>query len=75
VLDPRGRVVVEVAPPGVPLSSVWAVLECHDSRSRPFKWAVVGVDDVAWLAQQAGFRTVTCHESEERWCAVLEESS
>ncbi len=74
VLDPRGRIVAEVAPPGIPLSSVWAALESGDVRSRPFKWAVVGVDDITSIAERSGFGSITCHESAGRWCAVLKES-
>jgi len=74
LLDPRGRVVVEVAGPGTPLLSVWASLECGDTRSRPFRWSIVGVDDVGSVAVQAGFGTATCHHHDGRWWAVLQEA-
>lgn len=72
VLDPRGRVVVEVAAPGVPAKTVWASLECAGARSRRFRWSVVGVDDIDDVARRAGLRTVetACHGG--RWFAVLE---
>jgi len=73
LLDPRGRVVVEVAPPGVSLRSIWASLQCDGTRSRPFRWAVVGADDIAELAAAAGFGATTYHDWQDRWCAVLEE--
>jgi SAM-dependent methyltransferase len=75
VLDPRGRVVVDVAPPGVPLRSVWASLVCEGVRSKPFRWAVVGVDDIGALAREAGFGALECHEHDGRWCAVLTEAA
>ena len=75
VLDPRGRAVVEVAAPGVPLRSVWAALECGDTRSRPFRWAVVGADDIGALARAAGFDETVCHNHQGRWCAVLKEAA
>lgn len=75
VLDPRGRVVVDVADPGVRMQTVWAALESGGIRSRPFKWSIVGVDDIAAVAAEAGFDSATCHEHEGRWWAVLEEAA
>jgi SAM-dependent methyltransferase len=75
LLDPRGRVVAEVARPGVPLRTVWAALECDGARSRPFRWAVVGVDDVAAVAAAAGFGIATTWHRGGRWCAVLQEAA
>jgi SAM-dependent methyltransferase len=73
LIDPRGRIVVEVAPPGTPHRSIWAVLECDGVRSRPFRWAVVGCDDVAEVADQAGLALAGLHPFGARWCAVLTE--
>jgi SAM-dependent methyltransferase len=75
LLDPRGRVVAEVAPPGVALRTVWVALECDGTRSRPFRWAVVGVDDIAALADAAGFGATRCSHHQGRWCAVLQEAA
>ena len=67
-----GRVVVELAGPGVPPSSRWAVLECDGVRSAPFRWSTVGIDDVAEVARAAGLGRVELHPvGEHRWCAVL----
>lgn len=72
LIDPTGRVVVEVAPPGVPVKALWAVLECDDVRSRPFRWAVVGCDDVVEVAADAGLAVLGVHPiGADRWCAVL----
>jgi SAM-dependent methyltransferase len=72
LVDATGRVVVEVAPPGVATQTVWAVLECDDVRSRPFRWAVVGADDVADVAAEAGLVLLDVQTiGAGRWCAVL----
>lgn len=74
LLDPTGRVVVEVAPPGVPFTTHWAALECAGTRSRPFRWSVVGVDDVGDIAAAVGFGVASTHRhGEDRWSVVLEE--
>ncbi len=74
LLDPRGRVVVEVAPPGAGLRTTWAVLTCGEERSRPFRWSLVGLDAIAGLAAEAGFEATESHRVAGRWCTVLEES-
>lgn len=72
LLEPDGRVVVELAAPGVRRSTEWAVLECSDIRSRPFRWSVVGTDDIRGVATAAGFTRVGVHAvGGDRWCAVL----
>ena len=73
LLDPRGRVVAEVAPPGSGLRTAWAVLTCGEERSRPFRWSVVGVDAIGGLAAEAGLTATTTYRSAGRWCTVLEE--
>ena len=69
--EPGGRVVVEVERPGVGRSTEWAVLECDDVRSRPFRWSTVGTDDIREVAVTAGFARVGVHPVGDRWCAVL----
>jgi SAM-dependent methyltransferase len=73
LVTPLGRIVVEVAPPGVEDQRVWATIECDGTRSRPFRWAVVGLDGVHALATAAGLRVQSTHQLGERWCVVLEE--
>jgi SAM-dependent methyltransferase len=71
LVAPGGRIVVEVAGPGQGVSSSWASLACGDRRSRPFRWAVVGVDAVGALALDAGVPVRTLHRHADRWWAVL----
>ena len=73
LLDPRGRIVVELMAPGIPASSGWGALEGAAHRSRPFRWAFVGVDDVRAVAGAAGLVDAEVHEIEDRWVAVLRE--
>lgn len=73
ILDPRGRMVVEVAGPGVPSSSGWAALEGGEHRSRPFRWAVVGLDDVSALATSVELAVNAVHCLGDRWVVVLRE--
>lgn len=72
LLAPTGRIVVEVAPPGVAAKTVWATLECDGLASSPFRWAVLGVDDIHETAAAADLEVtkVRCHGG--RWVVVLE---
>ena len=71
LLDPRGRAVVEVEGPHVPRRTVWATLTCRGSSSRPFRWSVVGVDDVAEVAAAAGLAVRETTRHQDRWFTVL----
>lgn len=73
VIDPRGRIVVEVAPPGIAAKTVWATLESGSSRSRPFRWSVVGLDDIDDVAQRAGLEITETRALGTRWAVVLQE--
>lgn len=73
LLLPGGRVVAEVAPPGVRTRSVLATLECDGVRSRPFRWSVVGADGIAGVAASAGLTLQACRPHGARWSAVLED--
>ncbi len=75
LLDPRGRVVVELVPPGTGITRTRAVIACDGRRSRPFEWAVVGVDAADEVAHQAGLRVRETHTAGERWFVVLEEAA
>ncbi len=73
MLAPDGRVVVELAAPGVPSTTRWARLELAGTTSRPFRWSVVGVDGVLGLARATGWSVTTrAPFAPQRWLAVLE---
>lgn len=74
LLDPRGRMVVELAPPGTPSLTSWVSIEVAGTRSRPFRWSVVGVDAVRPLAAEIGLSVTAVRDHAKRWFAVLEES-
>ena len=72
LLGTDGRVVVELAGPGVPATTRWLALECDSLRSRSFPWSVVGTDDIEAVARASGFGSAEVHRlSDVRWCAVL----
>jgi SAM-dependent methyltransferase len=72
LLAPGGRVVAEVAAPGIVAKSVWASIECDGLRSSPFRWSVVGVDDIDEVARGAGLRVADLQCHGDRWVVVLE---
>jgi len=72
LIEHAGRVVAEIAAPGVPLETGWATLCCAGETSAPFPWSVVGVDDIDALAAAAGLLVSDVHCLGGRWCAVLE---
>lgn len=72
VLDPRGRVVVELAAPGTEPCTGWATLSDRGLLTQAFPWSVVGVDDIHGLARGAGLEATGMHRFAHRWCAVLE---
>ncbi len=74
LLEPAGRVIAEVAGPGTPFSTHWAALECAGTRSRPFRWSVVGIDDVEHIAAAVGLAVAATHRhGPDRWSVVLED--
>ena len=73
LLAPGGRVVVEVDGPGVGLVRRWAVLESAGQRSRPFRWATLGIDDLDDTVRRAGLSTHQVHRFGDRFVAVLKE--
>lgn len=75
VIDPRGRIVVEVHGPGTISRTVWARLESATVRSRPFRWSVLSMDDVDDVAAQTGLRVTTVQSLGERWAVVLQEQT
>jgi SAM-dependent methyltransferase len=74
LIRPGGRVVIEVRGPGVALKVLWATLESGQSSSKPFRWAVVGMDDIADIAGQAGLTVLSQHEIEGRWVVTVQKT-
>lgn len=73
LLAPGGRVVVEVRPTGIPLQTMWVTIQCGEATSRPFRWAVVGVDDIDEVAALAGLLVTASEQLGTRWAVVLQE--
>jgi SAM-dependent methyltransferase len=73
LIDPRGRIVAELAPPGTALQRGFATVHCEARVTRPFRWAVVGVDDIGVLTARAGLRVAATHRFGDRWCGVVED--
>jgi SAM-dependent methyltransferase len=71
VLAPSGRIVVELTGPGVGPFRGWAALESAGHRSRPFRWATLGLDDLAFTAARAELCVHGVHHLGDRWAAVL----
>lgn len=75
ILAPGGRIVAEVAAPGAASTSGWVTLESAQHRSRPFRWAVVSIDDAAPLANSVGLQVSSRHQIGHRWFVVLTAAS
>ena len=71
LLAPGGRVVADLAPPGVGLVTRTLRLECSGRRSEPFCWSLVGADLIWDLAFSAGLRVHVVDQHRDRWFAVL----
>jgi SAM-dependent methyltransferase len=73
VVRPRGRLLVEVEPPGVATARLMVRAEVgRECRTDWFPWAVVGVDALAGLATAAGFGVHDTWEGGGRWFASLD---
>ncbi|PFG34282.1 methyltransferase domain-containing protein [Sanguibacter antarcticus] len=66
-----GRIVVDLAPPGTGLQVHTVRLRTGDRQSRPFPWAVLGVDALASVAASAGLEVDAVHDHDGRWVALL----
>ncbi len=72
VLDPRGRIVVEVAAPGTRRAHGWATLHDRGRVAHRFPWCVLGVDDLPHVAHEAGLEVASVLSHARRWFAVVE---
>ena len=71
LLQPAGRAVVELDPPGSPSLREEVRLEGGAARSSWFPWARVSVDDVGGLARATGLSVQHCWAGGGRWFAQL----
>jgi SAM-dependent methyltransferase len=71
LLSPNGTALVEADPPGVAGWAGEAVL--HDGRraSAPFRWALVGTDELHRHATAAGLRVLESWTQADRWFTCL----
>ena len=73
LVDPRGRVVAELAPPGTPHRDGWARLHTGEDREA-IRWSVLGVDAIDPVAGRSGLAVVERFRAGDRWVVVLEEA-
>jgi SAM-dependent methyltransferase len=72
LVEPEGRVVVDVAPWGTGVVTRHVRLETRHGRSGQFPWTVVGADAVQAVAYAAGLGRATGYRRGDRWWAVVE---
>ena len=72
LVAPRGRVVVDLAPPGFGIHTRNLAIRTVHGTTRPFRWTVVGVDAIGPLAAAVGLPICHRHVTAGRWFAVLE---
>jgi SAM-dependent methyltransferase len=72
LIDPRGRIVAEVAPAEVPAFNGIATLSQGGEVMRSFGWSVVGLDGIDAAARAAGLVTREIHRFGDRRVVVLE---
>ncbi|MEO7836138.1 MAG: class I SAM-dependent methyltransferase [Acidimicrobiales bacterium] len=71
LLSPAGSVLVELQPPGARTRVLRARVERGLHTGPWFRWAVVGTDGIADLADLAGFSVATTWSEGGRWFAEL----
>jgi SAM-dependent methyltransferase len=71
LLHRRGRILVEVGPPGSGSRRLNARLEAGGRATPWFPWALVGLDAVPGLAQAAGLGVAETWKGDGRWFAGL----
>lgn len=75
LLAPAGRVVLDLAAPGVGLRTRTVSLHCGGQVSEPFPWSLVGPESLRDVALMTGFVVVGLHAYDGRWFGVLEKLS
>ncbi|MDQ2724760.1 MAG: class I SAM-dependent methyltransferase [Actinomycetota bacterium] len=76
LLEPRGRVLVEVEVPGAPSRRLEARIERGEKTTPWFPWATLGVADAGTVAARAGLEVIrVCHtagaERDQRWFVLF----
>lgn len=72
LLHGRGRVLVELEPPGIPSARLLVRTENAQGVSHWFDWAQLAVDDVVGAARSAGLMVGERWEAAGRWFARLD---
>jgi len=72
LISPRGRIVVEVDPPGWPTATATARLQRGGDHSRGFPWAVVAADALEHSLAAAGLRLKRWVTFDDRWLAICD---
>ncbi len=75
LLAEGGRVVLDLAVPGGPVTLHRIGLEIAGRRSHAFPWALVPADQIELLAEHASLRVLEVLEHDGRWFASLEKQS
>jgi SAM-dependent methyltransferase len=71
LLAARGRLHVELAPPGTPGWAGPVTVASRAGGDSPLRWACVPVDDISALAAGTGMRVVETWTESGRWFATL----
>ncbi len=71
LLDPDGRALVELSGPGLGRGTFAVRLRTGQAYGPWFRWAEVGADDLAPLADQAALRVTERWQEDDRWFACL----
>jgi SAM-dependent methyltransferase len=71
LLTPAGHAIVELLPPGAGLRREEVRLRHGDQASAWFPWAYVGTDQIAALAERAGFAVAESWVAHDRWFTRL----
>ena len=72
LLAPRGRILVECAPPGEKRGVERVCLDLHGDPGPWFDWTVVGADRIGALANDAGLLHTETWCDHGRWFSLLE---
>jgi SAM-dependent methyltransferase len=75
LLEPGGRVVVDLAPPGSGVRTLRLRLRVAAAQSAPFAWSTVAADRVGVVCAGLGLAVLRVEQHDGRWFAVLAKDS